>query len=325
MESRCAIRCNVGSSVLRNPNLRMLGLFVICTLSAQSSMVNVEPSFEVAKDKLAQYSNTTNLHRNVALGTGSATVPASSPFFMFSTANPRDSGVFPVLETYFQSIDYVSIGVATADPSLAQRVENAHQYQLPPRLSSVQTQTNNGCSTGRPGLIIYDIEHWSATPQSEQNDPTGSIAQGANIVHAAGCGLSYGTAPDGQFMGLPPASCTPDLSTSIYQGIDWTQVDFLNVQAQRILSDNCGGAQNMANYVSFVTTIANYVRGQNPNIMVSSQLSFRYTPPDTMVSAIQGLSGVADGFYLAYPDNSSIPCDYCSAANLQAVLQAFHS
>ena len=300
-----------------------MALFVVFTLLAQSSLANLEPSFDVARDSLVPSLNTTSLHKNVALGTGSASAAAGSPFFMFSMANPSDPGVFPVLETYFQSIDYVSVGVATADPSLAQRVGNAHQYQLPPSLSSVERQTNYGCSTGIPGLIIYDIEHWAATPQSEQNDPTGSIAQGANVVHAAGCGLSYATAPDGQFMGLPPVSCTPDLSTSIYQGIDWTQVDFLNIQAQRILSDNCGGAQNMANYVNFVTTIANYARVQNPNIIVSSQLSFRYTPPDTMVSAIQDLSGVTDGFYFAYPDNSSIPCNYCSAANLQSVLQAF--
>lgn len=145
-ERKLAIRYNLNSVVVWNRKLLRVGIFGIFTLSAQSSALNPNP-------------NTASLQKDIALGTDSTTVSAGSPFFMFSTANPSDAGVFPVLETYFQSIDYVSVGVATADPSLAQQVGNAHQYQLPPSLSSVQTQTNNGCSTGIPGLIIYDIEH----------------------------------------------------------------------------------------------------------------------------------------------------------------------
>lgn len=253
----------------------------------------------------------------IAVTTGAS----SGPFFMFSPSHPSDPNVITVLETYFQPIDYVSVGLGNADPMLGQRVGNGHEFVIPPSLDSVETQVTNGCANGVPGLILYDIEHWQATPQSEQDDPADSIAQGAGIVTAAGCGILYGTTPDGQFMGLPPAACAPDFSTSIYQQVDWTEISFVNIQAQRLLSDTCGGQQNRDSYVNFVSTIADYVRSQNPGIVVSAQLSFRYTSPDTMVSAIQALNGIVDGYYLAYPETLS--CTYCSSDNLQSVLQAF--
>jgi hypothetical protein len=95
----------------------------------------------------------------------------------------------------------------------------------------------------------------------------------------------------------------------------------LNIPAQRLLSDNCGGQQNTANYLSFVNATAKYARRQNPTILVSAQLSFRYTSPDTMISAIQALHGVVDGYYLAYPETLS--CTYFSSQNLQSLLQTF--
>ena len=55
---------------------------------------------------------------------------------------------------------------------------------------------------------------------------------------------------------------------------------------------------------------------------ITAQFSFRYTPPEKMVAAIHALTGVVDGFYLAYPDESPIPAKYCTASNLHAVLEA---
>ena len=98
-------------------------------------------------------------------------------------------------------------------------------------------------------------------------------------------------------------------------------MDLLSIQAQRLLSDTCANKLNVADDVGLVAHVAAYVRSRNPSIVVVSQLSFRYTPPEKMVEAMHQSSPAVDGFYLVYPSGQANPCHYCSAKNVAAVLQ----
>lgn len=245
---------------------------------------------------------------------------SAAPFLMF--ANSSDPTVFPVLEKFLTRADYVSAKIASKAPALARRIEPQHQYVLPGSLAGVKK--NSGCNADnpaftKPGLVMYDIEHWTDTPASEQAQPAKSVAAAARIVHAGKC-QQFALAPDGEYMGLKEGACEYDFEAGIYRSIDWTQVDLLSIQAQRLLSDTC--ALTVEDYAAFVSRVAAYVKSKNPKILVVSQLSFRYTPPEKIVAAMSKLAQAIDGFYLIYPASQKTPCRYCSAQSVTTVLQA---
>ena len=51
------------------------------------------------------------------------------PSFIFDAA-PIDHGVFPVLEKYFQSRDFVGARLLNADSNLRTKIDRTHQVQL---------------------------------------------------------------------------------------------------------------------------------------------------------------------------------------------------
>lgn len=255
-----------------------------------------------------------------------ATAAVKVPFFMFTTSQfataDEAAKVSAVLRRHATSDDYLGINVVMQFPDLASRMSNAHLYTLPPSLAEVERAAMGKCGAGA-GLIIYDGEHWSATPPNEQADMVTAIARGNTIVHQTGC-QDYGIAPDGQYIGIAPGTCRHDLAASIHRGIDWTGITLFDIQAQRLLGSNCTKRAGVDTYIGAVRSIAADVRARSsiPNIV--AQLSFRLTPPDRMIPAIRQLSGIADGFYIAYPRNVGTACSYCSPANLDQVLQAIH-
>lgn len=243
-----------------------------------------------------------------------------SPFFMFTSYAKRNSPLRAVLEKYVTSADYISLGLSRGDPRLASRVGKSHIYVLPPSVKAVQRQA----SQCKAGLIIYDGEHWGATPRSEQASMPMAVSDAKSATKSAGC--SFGFAPDGQYAGLTPKTCSYDLNSAIHRQIDFADITLFNVQAQRLLSDSCVGHGGIDNYVKFVTTVAGEVHAKNPATKVSAQFSFRYTPPDRMIAVMKQLRGVVDGFYIAYPVGvGNITCQYCSPTNLEQVLSAINS
>jgi hypothetical protein len=251
-----------------------------------------------------------------------------SPFFMFTTSKFGNAGertdALNALSTYATSADYLSSGIGQLSPVLADRVGRMHLYVLPPSLKSVQRQVLAGCGPGTPGLIIYDGEHWKDTPSIEQADMPAAIERGKGFAQPSGCD-DYGIAPDGQYVGVVSGSCAYDLNAVIHRQLQFDGIALFNIQAQRLLSDDCNAQAGVRAYAAFVSGIARDVRAKNAKTKVVAQMSFRYTPPDRMISAMQSLRGVADGFYIAYPMESSTPCAYCSVSNLTAVLRALRS
>lgn len=240
-------------------------------------------------------------------------IPTPPPFFLFTTFRPRDPAVHHILERYFGARDYISTSLARADLALATQVDRTHRYRLCDSIAEIDDNVMAATT------IFYDIEHWPSTPTAEQASPVASIAAGAREVHAEP-DRKYGIAPDGEFIGLTPGACSFDFQKGILPKIDWTQIDFVNLQVQRLLSDSCADSVTVKDYVAFVSEATGFIRAHNPKIVVTAQLSFRYTPPDKMIAAVKGLTGVVDGFYLAFPGNSPVHASYCTAADLERML-----
>ena len=249
----------------------------------------------------------------------STAAPAGDPFFLFATSRfgsdrERDA-VVDVLQLYAGPSDYISLGLARENPSLARRISPAHVFVLPPSASAV-ARASGECRGA--GTIVYDPEHWNDTPRHEQDDIVGAVR---NARAAAAPGCAFALAPDGQFAGIVPGECFFDLDSALHRKIDWSGVTLYDVQAQRLLSESCASRGGFDAYVSFVSTVANEIRAAAPGVKVTAQLSFRDTPPARMTAAIRRLRNVVDGFYLAYPVTAGTPCRYCNETNLDEVLR----
>jgi hypothetical protein len=223
----------------------------------------------------------------------------------------------PIVEKYATPSDYVSARLVQKDPVLAARIPKSQAFWLPASVAGVQQY----CSTGN--LVLYDGEHWSATPADEKADMPGAIGRAKALAKTNGC--VFGIAPDGQYAGLIPKTCTADVNRAIHRQIDWDDIALYNIQAQRLLSDDCASQGGVDNYVSFVSQVTREVHQKNPNAKVSAQISLRYTPPDRAIAVINRLKGVVDGFYIAYPVGQNLNCQYCTPQNLAQVLAAIKS
>ena len=123
------------------------------------------------------------------------------------------------------------------------RISRTHVYALPPSLAAVELATAGKCGA-RTGLIIYNGEHWQATPPDEQADMAKAIERGKGIVRQSGC-EDYGIAPDGQYIGISAGKCRYDPAASIYRAIDWTGISLFDIQAQRLLGGIASSAPEL--------------------------------------------------------------------------------
>jgi hypothetical protein len=204
--------------------------------------------------------------------------------------------------------------IQTNDVNLPRTV--THTFKSGSSLAEVQS-----VSAQNPGapVIFYDIEHWTATPASEQADPVGSIAQAAQIVHAAG--KKFGIVPDGVFMGLNPGHCTADINAGIITQLDWTQIDVVDIQAQALANNHwCGDYQNrnygVQHYTAFVNSVVQYVRAKNPNIVILAHVGLRDSTPDWALNAADSVKTNITAINVTYP----APCTNCTLANLTTVI-----
>lgn len=237
---------------------------------------------------------------------------AASPFFAFAAS--QDPGVVPVLQQYFQKTDYLGVKTLAALPALRTVVAGGHQIDLEPSVAGVQ---QIGCDPGTAVTVFYQ---WGAapTPEAEQADPVGSSARAIAAIRGNGC--QVGLAPEPQFFGYQPGTCAYNPDAGSYRQVDWSTVDFLDIQGEPFLEDTCVGQAGVNPYVNFVTAVAAYVRARNPRIVIAAQLSFRFTPPAVMTEAVHAMGAVVDGFLLSYPLNPAQEHKYCAPQNLAAFL-----
>lgn len=248
---------------------------------------------------------------------------AAEPFFLF-VANRFDAPgegerVRGVLTRYFTERDYIGFILREASPELRSKIAISHTFAIPGSIDKARQYA----AGSEVGLVMYDIEHWAATPAEEQRDPVAAIASASDAVRAYQ-GKRFGITPDGQFIGIVAGKCALDESKNILPQVNMTKLDFVQFQAQRLLSDRCvQEGDGVKLYLSLVKANVREAKARNPRILTLAQFSFRYTPPQRMIEMIRALSGVVDGFYLAYPATIlGTRCEYCSPENLEKVLAA---
>lgn len=252
---------------------------------------------------------------------GALACPALSfarPSMMF--ASDSDPEAVNFVREKFGDADYV--GSRVVDVS---KPGKSAVFVLPASVDSVRHHARAACGTkGAPTVVIYDPEHWEATPESERRDLPAAIEAGADAVHASGC-RKFGLAPDGEFIGLVPKACSATPG-ALARSVNWKKVDVLVLQAQRLLAERCGGRANVAAYSRFVAEWSRIVKAVNPDIKVFSSLTFRYTDAATMSEAIRKSRRDVDGYYLAYPSSESgTKCEHCQSSNLKSVVETIGS
>jgi hypothetical protein len=152
--------------------------------------------------------------------------------------------------------------------------------------------------------IVYDIEQWERTPQSERVNPSVSISKGADMVHEAG--YRYGITPDAVIL------------MDNYKKINWAEIDFLNMQLQRF-------SQNITEYSNIAKEVSTFVSSENPNIEIFTQLSCRFTNATNMIKIIESVKDSVDGFIIFHNPRSDLCRSSCSPYELNLVLDRINS
>lgn len=261
----------------------------------------------------------------------SAQAAAGAPFFIFLSAKfptaDEEAQVFKVLAARARSGDYLGRVLVERVPALSHRVDRSHILVAPASIAGV---TNNlACGPSTPGIILYDPEHWDATPNIEKSDLPDAIDQAKAAVAASKC-HSFALAPDGRFAGVDPRACHWALQDSIFRNMHSTAngIALVNIQGHILFGNSCvkrfGEDNSLASYIAFNTAVANQIRAKIPGALVTTQLSLRAMSPQRILQAIKALTGIVDGFYVAYPASEGSPCRFCTPANLETVLAAIH-
>jgi hypothetical protein len=229
-------------------------------------------------------------------------------FGVFAFANDTES--MNVMRQHYSSNDrnhYVMHSIR----SLSEGLSLYDEFPMHRKMIIVQSLNNitDAININRQydlDMIVYDIEHWEKTPESEQADPSHSISKGAGVVHEAG--YRYGITPDAVML------------MDNYKKINWTEIDFLGMQLQRF-------SQDVPEYSGLAKEISSFVRCNNPNIEIFTQLSFRFAGANDMIKVIESVKGIVDGFIITYnPNTGSDSCiSGCSAYDLDLVLNKINS
>ena len=239
---------------------------------------------------------------------------------MYSANTPDE-----LFDTYFSQGDYVR-----ADIEQAAVAPRRSRYALVTtlRLSwnghpGVRAWTRGGCGPDTPGLIVYDPEfrpEW--TPPVEVEHLARSVRTAARMVRETGChrfGIAPGALP---FFGLDPIACEVELAGGAYRELPWSSIDLVDIQAQRLLGDECLPQGGLALYEETVTDLAAFFRKMNPRIEVLTQVSFRDSQAHTMTTALERVAAEVDGIFFSYPTtNPDIPCGYCQPEELERLLR----
>lgn len=247
----------------------------------------------------------------------SASATERNRFFIFGAG--WDPEALEIIGNYTDSNDYVGLGIGkkiarTANKSV-DRVPTP--FFLPPSLQEIDRILSTPCSADRRGaVVIYDPEPWDATPKEEKENIFKSIAEAGRSINGSGC-YKFGLAPSRAYLG--GKGCQPSPSRDFLQSVDWSKVQIFVIQAQGILSDNCGSG-NFRNYAIFVNTLARSIKSINPETKIVAELSLSHSDANEASMAIMATRENVDGFYLAYPSPSKKNCRYCNKTELEKIL-----
>jgi hypothetical protein len=86
-------------------------------------------------------------------------------------------------------------------------------------------------------------------------------------------------------------------------------------------------SEDVPEYSRTAEEITSFVRSENPNIEVFTQLSFRFTDDNDMIRVIESVKDIVDGFIISYlPNGTSDSCvSGCSPHDLNSVLDRINN
>lgn len=170
--------------------------------------------------------------------------------------------------------------------------------------------------------VIFDPEHWSLTPKTEQSDPVTASSMASAAAKAAGLiyvvtpaldltkVLAPNTAPNGQSL----------IEMDLYGRLA-KAADVIVVQSQSLEGD-------LPAYSSLLSQSSSQARSANPNIDVLGGLSTNLRSASLVVIDLtnaysSGLTQV-NGYWFNVP-GKSIQCPACSQANFQLAMNFFEA
>lgn len=171
-----------------------------------------------------------------------------------------------------------------------------------------------------PGVkaVLYDNEAWSFTPSDEQHDPVGYSQKFATLAHQHGLQLIAAPAVDLASV-LAPKSKVNRYQTFINLGIIGgiaKYADVTEMQAQ--------GAENTAEYATFVQAGAQQAHDSNPNSKVFAGIgtaqSGNQFPASVLYNAFQSTKEYVSGYWLNVPQPHSSFCPGCPAGSSEVVI-----
>lgn len=150
--------------------------------------------------------------------------------------------------------------------------------------------------------VMYDPEHWAATPVSEQRNPITAMRTFAAVARAHGYEQVIVT-PHPNLMSVPDAVCGAAEGESNQEafvrcGLPYASADLADVveiQAQEL-------QERPAAYEAFVEAATEQARTADPDVIVLAGLSTRFSEnAHGMLRAWDVVVDVVDGHYLAMP------------------------
>jgi len=160
-----------------------------------------------------------------------------------------------------------------------------------------QAITTAGSNSKPITFVGYDNEANNgnlSTPPSELVDPAASTNTAADMVHHAGF----------KFAATP----TRAILLNEYQGVQWSKVDMLVMQVQRISAKD-------SSFVSIVTKVSSYVKGENPNTLIYTQVNPTFDTVANIVSDVNSVRSSIDGVSIV-----CIPSQGCTSTMLDQLL-----
>jgi hypothetical protein len=150
--------------------------------------------------------------------------------------------------------------------------------------------------------VMYDPEHWLATPVRERRDPVTAMATFAGAARAAG--YTVVITPHPNLVDVPQATCGRGVAESVeaaflrcgIQAAAARVADVVEIQAQFL-------QETPSDYRALVERAAEQARAVKPDVIVLAGLSTRYAERgDVMLRAWDAVLGMVDGHYLAMPE-----------------------
>lgn len=151
-------------------------------------------------------------------------------------------------------------------------------------------------------VVMYDPEHWGATPVEEQRNPSNAMRAFAAFARANGYERVVVT-PHPNLMAVPGAFCgagegETNEDAFVRCGMPYAAAgvaDVFEIQAQEL-------QERPAAYAEFVGAAAEQARRADPDVVVLAGLSTRFADnAHVLLRAWDAAVDVVDGHYLAMP------------------------